>query len=377
MIYLDYNATTPVHPDVLEVMLPYFSHEYGNAASSHHPFGWKAAEAVDHARILIAKTLGSSAKEIIFNSGATEGINFLMQGLSSKPDAHILISPTEHSAVLDCADFLSSLGVQIEYLSVDKNGIIDLQKLQQQIRPNTQFVSIMLANNETGVIQPISEISDIVHQAGTLLLSDITQAIGKIPINLNSLGIDLAVCSAHKCYGPKGIGAVILPTHIQEEISPSIYGGGHEKGLRSGTLNIPGIVGFGEAVTLCQAQLEAQQSRISSYRNQIEESLLTIPNIIIHATAVDRIPNTISCSILDCDISLLLRIMKELAISTGSACHSNVITPSHVLTAMEIPESVALQAIRISIGFPTSQLEIERSIEILTSSIEKARNLTA
>ncbi len=369
-IYLDYNASTPVDKRVLDVMLPYFNEQFGNA-NSDHVFGWDANEAVESSREQIAGFLNCKPTELTFTSGATEAANLCIFGFCERnkfKGNHIITCKTEHKAILDTMEALERKGFELTYLDVDSEGNIDLNELENSISNNTILVCLMLANNETGVIHPIQEIEKIVHSKDVKLLSDITQAVGKIHVNLKELNIDLAIFSAHKVYGPKGVGALYLNKKNKVELDAYFLGGGQEKGLRPGTLNVPGIVGFGKAAEVASSEMEEESIRILKLRNRLENDLKNIDGALINAENSSRLPNTINISFKEIDANLLLRKLNNLAISRGSACSANTMEASHVLKAMGLTDELALSSIRVSLGKETS----ESDIAFATSEIRKA-----
>ena len=340
IIYLDNNATTPLDARVFEAMLPFFIDNFGNAASATHAFGWQAAEAVKIAREQISSLIGSEPEEIIFTSGATESDNLALKGAmeaySAKGD-HLITVETEHKAVLDTCQWLEKTGRRVTYLGVDQDGHIDLAELENAITKETVIVSIMLANNETGVLQDMEAISEIVHANGALLMSDATQAIGKIPVNVNELGIDLMAFSAHKFHGPKGVGALFVRRrHPRATVSAQIHGGGHERNMRSGTLNVPGIVGMGMAAQIAKTDLEAEDFFMKYLRNKLENALLALPGVKRNGHPYQRLPNTSNLSFADVEAEALIGAMPKIAIATGSACTSSLMQPSHVNTDINL-----------------------------------------
>lgn len=360
-VYLDYNATTPVHPEVLKAMLPFFTEEFGNAASKTHVFGITAEKAVEQSRETIAKQLKCTPQEIIFTSGATEAINLGIKGIfesySTKGNEIVTVA-TEHKAVLDTCRYLETKGAKVSYLPVNVEGSLDLEQLRKSITDKTVLVAIMTANNETGVIQDMKAISGIVHERGSIVLSDTTQAWGKIPVDIQDLGIDVCCMSAHKIYGPKGVG--ILYARRKDPrvtLSALIHGGGHEKGWRSGTLNVPGIVGLGKAVEMIPEFLKGY-SEVQKLREELEQKLMETGNVKIHGKNVARLPNTSNFSIKGFKAKDLIRKLPLYAFSTGSACTSANPEPSHVLKAMGISDDEAQCSIRISMGISTDRSEI-------------------
>jgi cysteine desulfurase len=369
---LDYNATTPADPRVVEAMLPYFSESFGNA-SSDHSYGWYADDAVETARGRLGMLVNCRPTEITFTSGATEAANLALFGFCKKNRSrgnHIISCKTEHKAVFDTLEALESDGFEVTYLNVDGQGNIDLNALEAAIKPSTILASLMLANNETGLIHPIKTITEIAHSKSVPVMSDITQAVGKIPIDLQDLGIDMAVFSSHKLYGPKGVGALYLNKKNNISIDKHLFGGSHEKGVRPGTLNVPGIVGFGEAGELARQSLKENHQKFKNLQNQLEEGLLTIDEASINCQNQERLPNTTNVSFKGVDGTKLLRYLNTLAVSRGSACNSNQVNPSHVLKAMGFEDEVALASLRISTGRNTSSEDIEKTL----SEIKKAVN---
>lgn len=374
-IYLDYNATTPVDKRVLEEMLPYFSEKFGNASSKTHSYGWKAADAVELARERVAALINAGKEEIIFTSGATESINLALKGVFEAYRSrgnHIITALTEHKAVLDCCRSLEKKGALITYLQVDREGFVDLDQLERSILPETILISIMLANNETGVIQPVKRISEIARRHGIIFMSDATQAIGKIHVDVQREGIDLLPISAHKFYGPKGAGALFIRRkNPRVSLVPLIEGGGHERQLRSGTLNVPGIVGLGKASALAAEETETNRQHMSRIRRLLEERLLRLPGACINGSPIQRLPNTLNISFENIkSTDLIKKLSDRVAVATGSACTSALPEPSHVLKAMGIADEQAYASIRISVGKNTTQNEAEKAAEIICATIE-------
>ncbi len=365
-IYLDNNATTALDERVLEAMLPFFREVYGNAASSTHAYGWQAAEAVKIAREQVAGLIGATPEEIVFTSGATESDNLALKGVAeayaSKGD-HIITVATEHKAVLDTCHWLEKTGRRVTYLRVDSNGLIDLTELEAAIGPETVLVSVMLANNETGVIQDLAAISAIVHARGSLLMSDATQAVGKIPVDVNALGIDLLALSAHKLHGPKGVGALYVRRRgPRVALAPQLHGGGHERGHRSGTLNVPGIVGVGRACEIAGLGLDAHGAQMAALRDRLEAGMLALGGVHRNGHAERRLPNTSNLSLDGVEAEALLNAMPGIAVATGSACTSALMAPSHVLQAMGVVDSAAFASIRFSLGRMTTLEEVEVAV---------------
>ncbi len=381
-IYLDYNATTPCDPRVVDTMMPFFYEHPGNAASRNHPFGWEAEEATINAREQIASLLQVEPKEIIFTSGATESDNLALKGVFEmyrRKGKHIITITTEHKAVLDTCKYLEKHGGEVTYLEVNEEGLIDLEELKNAIRPDTILVSIMWANNETGAIQPMQEIGKICEEKGTLLFSDATQAVGKIPTHPKELGIHLMAFSAHKMYGPKGIGALyVCRKKPRVKVTEQMNGGGHEEGMRSGTLNVPGIVGFGKAAEITQTEMEAEALRLSKLRDKLEKALLEkVEASFVNGSTQHRMPNITNISFQYVDSEgLLMTFNQNIAVSTGSACTSASLDPSHVLTSMGIADDLAKSSIRFSLGRFTTEAEIDRVIQEVIQGVQQLRDLS-
>lgn len=361
LIYLDHNATTPVDPRVLEKMLPFFTNEFGNASSRTHRFGWYAAEAVEKAREQVAAFIGCEAQEIIFTSGATESINLALKGIAASylsKGRHIVTVATEHKAVLDvCAD-LAANGCEISYLSVNREGLIDIEELKLLMRSDTIAVAVMLANNETGTVQDIEHIAEVVHANGSILFCDTTQALGKMRVDVNELGIDCCCVSAHKFGGPKGVGALyVRRKNPRVALRPVIHGGGHERGLRAGTLNVPGIVGIGAAAEIAHSEYWEFAARVSSWRTKLEQFITEDDRGFVNGSIRNRLPNTTNIMLKGIRAERLISKLPNLAISTGSACTSAEDSPSHVLTAMGLTEAEARACIRISFGAISTEEE--------------------
>jgi cysteine desulfurase len=377
-VYLDHHATTPVDPRVLQAMLPYFSEKFGNPASRNHAFGWEAEQAVEHARSRIAALIGASPREMIFTSGATESVNLALKGVAEAYQGrgdHIVTVVTEHRAVLDTCRRLEARGLRVTYLPVDREGLVNPDEVRRAITERTILVSVMFANNEIGVIQPIREISRVVRERGVLFHSDATQAVGKIPVHVEEDGIDLLSFSAHKLYGPKGVGALYVRSrNPRVELVPQIDGGGHERGLRSGTLNVPAIVGFGEACAICQREMEGEGQRLAALRDRLMNRLLAeLDEVVIHGSLKHRLPNNLNLSFLGVEATTLMMNVKELAVSSGSACSSATPEPSHVLRALGLPADLARGAIRIGLGRFNTEEEIEYAAGRLIEAVRKLR----
>ena len=374
-IYLDYNATTPVDHRVVDAMLPYFTEKFGNA-SSDHVFGWDAGEAVENSREQIAGLVNCKPTGITFTSGATEAANLALFGFCERNRSkgnHIITCKTEHKTILDSMKALESKDFEVTYLDVDPEGNINLKELEHAITSRTILVCLMLANNETGLIHPMSEIEKIVHSKKVKLMSDVTQAVGKIPVSLKEMNLDLAIFSSHKIYGPKGIGALYINKKNKVEIDPHVFGGGQEKGMRPGTMNVPGIVGFGKAAEIAFSEMEGESARILKLRNKLENDVGKIDGVVINSERCDRLPNTTNISFKDIDGTLLLRKMNRLAISRGSACTSNTIQVSHVLKSMGLSNDLALSSLRISLGSYTSIEDIEFAVKEITKTVNQLK----
>jgi len=380
-IYLDNNATTPMDPRVLETMLPYFTERFGNAASRNHPFGWAAEEAVDYGREQVAKLIGADPKEIIFTSGATEADNLAIKGIfemyASKGN-HIITANTEHKAVLDTCKHIEKLGGEVTYLNVQEDGLIDLEELEAAIKPSTILVAIMYANNEIGVIQPIKEIAAIAKKHGVLFFTDATQAVGKVPVNVLDDGIDLMAFTAHKIYGPKGIGALyVRRKNPRVKVTAQMDGGGHERGMRSGTLNVPGIVGFGKACELCRLEMEHDSAQISKLRDKLENALLKLEEAYVNGNREHRLPHVSNISFKYVEgEGLLMGFNKNIALSSGSACTSASLEPSYVLKALGLGDDLAHSSLRFGLSRFTTEEQIDYTIEQISKTVLKLRDMS-
>jgi cysteine desulfurase len=380
-IYLDNNATTPMDPRVLEAMIPYFTEHFGNAASRNHPFGWEAEEAVDYAREQVAKLIGADPKEIIFTSGATEGDNLGIKGVyemyASKGN-HIITCTTEHKAVLDTCKHIEHLGGEVTYLPVAANGLIDLTALEAAIKPTTILIAIMYANNEIGVVQPVKEISAIAKKHGVLFFSDAVQAVGKIPVDVNADGIDIMAFTAHKMYGPKGIGALyVRRKNPRVKVTAQMDGGGHERGMRSGTLNVPGIVGFGKACELARLEMAADAERLSKLRDKLEAALTQIDESYVNGSKEHRLPHVANISFKYVEgEGLMMGFNKTIALSSGSACTSASLEPSYVLKALGLGDDLAHSSLRFGLGRFTTEEQIDYTIKAVTDTVLKLREMS-
>lgn len=379
-IYLDNNATTPLDPRVLEAMLPYFTEKFGNAASRNHPFGWAAEEGVDYAREQVAKLIGASEKEIIFTSGATESDNLAIKGvyeMYKEKGNHIITLTTEHKAVLDACKHLEKLGANITYLDVEEDGLVDLNKLEAAFTDQTILVSIMYANNEIGVIQPVKEIAALAHKYGALYFTDAVQAVGKIPVNVIEDGIDLLALSAHKMYGPKGVGALyVRRKNPRVKVTSQMDGGGHERGMRSGTLNVPGIVGLGKACELCYNEMEEEAIRLSALRDKLEAGLTVLEESYVNGNVAHRLPHTANISFKYVEGEGLMMAMKDMAVSSGSACTSASLEPSYVLKSLGLSDDLAHSSIRFGLGRFTKEEEVDFAIENTLKAVNHLRELS-
>ena len=380
-IYLDNNATTPMDPRVLEAMIPYFTEHFGNAASRNHPFGWEAEEAVDYAREQVAKLVGADPKEIILTSGATEGDNLGIKGVfemyASKGN-HIITCTTEHKAVLDTCKHIERTGGEVTYLEVKADGLIDLKELEAAIKPTTILISIMYANNEIGVIQPVKEISTIAKKHGVLFFSDAVQAVGKIPVDVNKDGIDIMAFTAHKMYGPKGIGALyVRRKNPRVKVTAQMDGGGHERGMRSGTLNVPGIVGFGKACELARLEMADDAARLSKLRDKLETALMKLEETYVNGTPEHRLPHVANISFKYVEgEGLLMGFNKHIALSSGSACTSASLEPSYVLKALGLGDDLAHSSLRFGLGRFTTEEQIDYTIKAVGDTVIKLREMS-
>ena len=380
-IYLDHNATTPMDPRVLEAMIPYFTENFGNAASRNHAFGWQAEEAVDYAREQVAQLINADPKEIIFTSGATEGDNLAIKGVyemyASKGN-HIITCTTEHKAVLDTCKHLEKLGAEVTYLEVQPDGLIDLKALEAAMRPTTILVAIMYANNEIGVIQPIKEIAAIAKKHGALVFTDGVQAVGKIPVDVIADGIDIMAFTAHKMYGPKGVGALyVRRKNPRVKVTAQMDGGGHERGRRSGTLNVPGIVGFGKACELARLEMAADTERISKLRDKLENALKQIEESYVNGNPAHRLPHVSNISFKYVEgEGLMMGFNQNIALSSGSACTSASLEPSYVLKALGLGDDLAHSSLRFGLGRYTTEEQIDYTIKAVTETVLKLREMS-
>ncbi len=380
-IYFDNQATTRTDPRVVEAMLPYFSDVFGNAASRNHAFGWEAEEAVEKARAQVAKLIGATAKEIIFTSGATESNNLAIKGIAEmyrERGNHIITQVTEHKAVLDTCKRLEKSGYRVTYLPVKADGLIDIEDLKRAMTDQTILVSIMIANNEIGVIQPVEEIGKLCHERGILFHTDGVQAVGKIPVDVNAMQIDALSLSGHKIYGPKGVGALyVRRRNPRVQISEQINGGGHERGMRSGTLNVTGIVGLGKACELCQDEMESESRRLSAMRDKLKAKFeANLDYIHVNGSMEHRLPNNLNMSFVYVEGESLLMGINDVAVSSGSACTSATLEPSYVLKALGLGDDVAHSSIRFGLGRFNSEAEVDYVADKIIDVVKKLRELS-
>ena len=380
-IYLDNHATTQVDPRVVDAMLPYFTVHFGNAASRNHEFGWEAEQAVDKARKQIGDLIGANPKEIIFTSGATESDNLALKGVAemyAEKGNHIITVVTEHKAILDTCKKLEKSGIRVTYLPVMGDGLIDLQMLKDAITDKTILVSVMYANNELGVIQPIREIGAICRERGVLFHTDGVQAVGKVPVDVNKDNIDLMSMSAHKMYGPKGVGALyVRRRNPRVQITAQMDGGGHERGMRSGTLNVPGIAGFGEACAICHREMEEETTRLRYLRDKLKNKLESeLDEVYINGSMEHRLPHSLNMSFAYVEGESLLMGINDVAVSSGSACTSATLEPSYVLKALGVGDDVAHSSIRFGIGRFNTEEEIDYVAAKLIDVVKKLRELS-
>ena len=380
-IYMDNHATTPTDPRVLEEMLPYFMEKFGNAASRNHSFGWAAEEGVETARERIAKLVGATTKEIIFTSGATESDNLAIKGVAEmyrEKGNHIITAVTEHKAVLDTCKRLEKYGYRVTYLPVQKDGLIDLDDLKRAMDDKTILVTIMYANNEIGVLQPVTEIGKLCHERGVLFHTDATQAVGKVPVDVIKQNIDLASISAHKMYGPKGVGALyVRRKNPRVQVSAIIDGGGHERGMRSGTLNVPGIVGLGKACAIAQEELPHESCRLAGLRNRLRDRIMgRLDEVYINGSTEHRLPGNLNISFAYVEGESLLMGINDIAVSSGSACTSATLEPSYVLKALGTGDDLAHSSIRFGIGRFNTEGEVDYVADRVIETVERLRELS-
>lgn len=374
---MDYNATTPVDPRVLDAMLPFFCEVFGNPSSANHKYGWEAESAVATGRKQVADLIGAVPREIVFTSGSTEANNMSIKGVADvykSEGNHIITCTTEHKAVLETCEYLEGRGFEVTYLSTDESGMIDLDELERSVKPSTILVSLMLANNEIGTVHPAAEIGKICRKKGVLFHTDATQAVGKIPVNVNDMNIDLMSISAHKFYGPKGAGALYVRSKDPRvQLTKQTHGGSQEKGMRGGTLNVPGIVGLGKACEISSSEMESEISKHLKFRNKLIDSLLSLDNVFLNGHRTQRITNNVNVSFGNINIDSLIGGLKEVALSTGSACTSASAAPSHVLSAIGRSDELARSSLRLSFGRFSTEEEIDFVIGKVLSKVRELR----
>ncbi|MHB8419796.1 MAG: IscS subfamily cysteine desulfurase [Myxococcales bacterium] len=379
-IYMDYHATTPVDPRVLDAMLPYFKEDFGNASSRSHVFGWRADEAVEKGRETVGDLIGASGKEIIFTSGATESDNLALKGAAEfyrEKGNHLVTCKTEHKAVLDSMKRLERQGCEVTYLPVQKDGRIDLDELRKAIGPKTILVSIMLANNEIGTVQPVEEIGKLCREKGVLFHCDAVQGIGKIPFDVEKAQVDLASISAHKMCGPKGVGALYVRRKPRVRLAEQIDGGGHERGMRSGTLNVPGIVGLAKACEIAKAEMAAEGARLTRLRERLRERICTrLDRVELNGSETHRLPGNLNLSFAYVEGEALMMAIKDVAVSSGSACTSASLEPSYVLRACGVDEELAHSSIRFGLGRFTTEAEVDYVADLVVAKVGKLREMS-
>jgi cysteine desulfurase len=377
-VYLDNNATTPMDPRVLDEMLPYFTDKFGNSASRTHAYGWEAEEAVDIAREQVAQLIGAHPQEIVFTSGATESNNLAIKGLIERniQESHVVTISTEHKAVLDTCEHIENLGVKVTYLPVETSGLVNISDLEQAISKRTNLVSVMYANNETAVIQPIREISAIARQYGVIFFSDATQAVGKIPIDVRADGIDMLSFSAHKMYGPKGVGALYVSRkNPTVTLTSQIDGGGHERKMRSGTLNIPGIVGLGKACELCYNEMTTESRRLRELRDRFERQMLQLKSTHVNGNEASRLPHATNIFFENIDgEKMIFEAASDVAFSRSSACTSATLKPSYVLKAMGLSDDQVYRSFRFSLGRFTTPEQVDHAIHVISKIVKMHRH---
>jgi len=380
-IYMDNHATTPVDPRVVQEMLPYFTEKFGNAASRNHQFGWEAEEAVEQARERIAKLIGATTKEIIFTSGATESDNLAIKGVAEmykEKGNHIITAVTEHKAVLDTGKRMEKNGFRVTYMPVQKDGLVDLDDLKRAMDDRTILVTLMAANNEIGVVQPLAEIGKLCKERGVIFHTDSTQAIGKIPIDVNKMGIDLASISGHKMYGPKGVGALYVRRKSPRvQLVAQMDGGGHERGMRSGTLNVTGIVGLGKACEICMNEMPEESCKLSGLRNRLRDKIMgSLDEVYINGSQEHRLPNNLNISFAYVEGESLLMGINDIAVSSGSACTSATLEPSYVLKALGTGDELAHSSIRFGLGRFNTAEEVDYVAEKVIDTVKRLRELS-
>ncbi len=380
-IYFDNNATTPTDPRVVEAMLPYFTERFGNAASRTHKLGWEAEAAVENARALLARAIGADPTEIVFTSGATESDNLALKGVAEAyagKGSHLITAQTEHKAILDSCKHLEKRGFRVTYLKPRPDGLIDLEELADTITEQTLLVSIMHANNEIGVLQDVAAIGHLCHEQGVLFHTDASQSLGKVPIDVQKMQIDLASFTAHKLYGPKGIGALYVRRRDpQVRLAIQMDGGGHERGFRSGTLNVTGIVGFGKAAQICQEEMETERRRLTFLRDKLKNGLRSaLSDVTINGHETQRLPGNLNLSFVGVESDSLMARLSDVALSSGSACNSGEVTPSYVLKAISLPDALALSAVRFGLGRFNTEEEVDYVIGRCVEAVNGLRELS-
>jgi len=379
-VYMDCNATTPVDPRVLEAMLPFFTVHFGNAASRSHAFGWRAEEAVEAARAEVARLIGATAREIVFTSGATESDNLAIKGAArfhQSRGRHLVTCRTEHKAVLDSMHALERQGFEVTLLPVGGDGRVEPDEVRKAIRPDTILVSVMHANNETGVLHPVEEIGRITRERGVLFHTDAVQSAGKIPVDVEALNADLVALSAHKLYGPKGVGALYVRRRPRARILAEIDGGGHERGLRSGTLNVPGIVGFGRACEVAREGMPEEAERVLGLRERLRQGLLgAVEGVTVNGSLEHRLPACLNVSFAQVEGEALMMAVRDVAVSSGSACTSASLEPSYVLRAMGVPDDLAHASIRFGLGRFNTAEEVDFAVDLFARKVAKLREMS-
>lgn len=380
-VYLDNNSTTPIDLRVVEAMMPYLTEKFGNAASRSHAYGWEGESAVETARAQVAKLIGANPKEIVFTSGATESINIAIKGafeMYGEKGRHIITCVTEHKATLDSAKYVEKHGAQVTYLPVNSTGQIDLDALKAVITPQTILVSLMHANNEMGTIHPVEEVGKITREKGILFHVDAAQTAGKLPIDVNKMGIDILSISGHKLYGPKGVGALFVRrSQPRVRLAPVVHGGGHERGLRSGTLNVPAIVGLGKAAELAYAEMTSEAERLTQLRDRLHRGITEkLDEVYLNGHPTLRLPNNLNLSFAYVEGEALMMGFKELAVSSGSACTSASLEPSYVLKAMGVGEELAHTSIRFGLGRFTTEEEVDFAVEKVVATVQRLRDMS-
>lgn len=377
-IYMDHHATTPVDPRVVSAMSVAFGELFGNPASRQHAYGWEAEKATERARDQVAALMGADGKEIVFTSGATESNNLALKGVADFHQSrgkHIVTVPTEHKAILDPCKRLVNRGFEVSLLPVDASGLVDPDDLAQALRDDTILVSVMAANNEIGVLQPIAELGALCRERGVLFHTDAAQALGKIPLDVDSMNVDLLSASGHKLYGPKGIGALYVRRKPRVRLSPIIDGGGHERGMRSGTLNVPGILGFGAACEIAGEVMTEEAARLTALRNRLLDGIRPLGGVHVNGTLERRLPGNLNVSFEGVDGDALLRAIKGVAVSSGSACTSATLEPSHVLRAIGLDEELAHASIRFGLGRSNTEAEVDRVIQMVVDGVARLREM--